>query len=207
MISLRRLTTIASVIALSSLSIPESIAREKQKGFYANIGAGYARHIDISIDSASGGGKIKFDPGFAGDIGVGYDFGSIRTELGYNFISNDVSSVQGYGSTVGVEFKSLFLTAFYDFRADKKWQPYVGLGIGATEITATSSYAGNISLSAGDDNITSAVFKAGVSYHANEQMDIYGEVWGQAYDDFTIGSYIYSDCGVGGMTLGARLKF
>ena len=198
----------ALTVALAVAStISPAIAEEKEKGLYATLGAGIGRHLDIGIASASGGGDIKFESGFSGDVGLGYDFGSIRTELTYNNVNNEVDTVQGNSSNVAVEFESIFLSAYYDFRADKNWQPYAGLGFGNTTITATESYSGNITLSAGDDNISSAKIALGVNYKANENFDIYGEYSAQAYDDFTIGSYTYTDCGLVALTIGTRIKF
>ena len=199
-------TALAVILAISSFLSP-AFAEEKEKGFYATLGAGVGRHLDIEIASGSGGGEIKFDSGFSGDIGVGYDFGSIRTELSYNNVNNEVDTVQGNSTNVAVEFESVFLSAYYDFRADKDWQPYAGLGFGNTTITATETYSGNITLSNGDDNIASAKVALGINYGGNENFDIYGEYSAQAYDDFTIGSYNYTDCGLVALTIGTRFKF
>ena len=199
-------TALASALVIAS-SISPAIAEEKEKGFYATLGAGIGKHVDIGIASASGGGDIKFDSGFSGDVGLGYDFGSIRTELTYNSVNNEVDTVQGNTSNVAVEFDTIFISVYYDFRADKDWQPYAGIGFGNTTITATESYSGNITLSAGDDNISSAKLAVGINYGANENFDIYGEYSAQGYDDFTIGNYTYSDCGMQVATIGTRFKF
>ena len=199
-------SALAFVLAITS-SISPAIAEEKEKGFYATLGAGIGKHVDIGIDSASGGGEIKFDSGFSGDIGFGYDFGSFRTELTYNNVTNEVDTVQGNSSNVAVEFESIFLSAYYDFRADKDWQPYAGLGFGNSTITSTESYSGNITLSAGDENISSAKVAIGINYGGLENIDIYGEYSAQGYDDFTIGSYTYTDCGLVALTIGTRFKF
>ena len=198
-------TILATTLAIAS-SLSPAIAEEKERGFYATLGAGVGKHADISISSASGGGVIEFDRGFAGDIGVGYDFGSIRTELTYNNVNNDVNTIQNISTNVSAEFESVFLSAYYDFRADKDWQPYVGGGFGSTEITVTNSYSG-INLTAGDDNISSGKFAIGVNYGGNENIDIYGEYSVQAYDDFTIGNYWFKDCVLGAITIGTRFKF
>tara|TARA_Y100001968_G_scaffold330679_1_gene383227 strand:+ start:1201 stop:1821 length:621 start_codon:yes stop_codon:yes gene_type:complete len=205
--SLRKKLLAVSFLFSSAFTPAAFAESDKEKGFYGLMGVGIGRHVDIDISAASGGGQILFDSGFTGDFGVGYDWGSIRTELAYNYIQNDVSSVQGYSSNVGVEFSSVFLSAYYDFRADKDWQPFVGIGFGSTQITATSSYSGDVSLSAGDDNIVSAKVALGVTYRANDRVDVFGELWGTGYDDFTIGTFTYSDCGVGGLSVGARFKF
>ena len=36
---------------------------------------------DIDIATSLGGGDFEFDSGFSGEIGIGYDFGKLRTEF------------------------------------------------------------------------------------------------------------------------------
>ena len=65
---------------------------------------------------------------------------------------------------------------------------------------------GGTTLTAGDDNITTVKLKAGVNYEASEDIDVYGEIWGQAFDDFTIGLIQFTDVSVSGASLGLRVK-
>ena len=39
---------------------------------------------DIRFVPSLGGGLATFDPDFSGEIGIGYDFGNIRTDLTYS---------------------------------------------------------------------------------------------------------------------------
>ena len=203
-------SVLAFAIACSTLLAPSSIAEagEKQKGFYLNLGAGYGQLLDIPIPHAQSGGRIKHDSGFSGDVGVGYDFGSIRTELGYNTVSSEVSTIQNKSSTMEAEFSTIQFTTFYDFRANKKWQPYVGAGIGSTEVNVKSTYSDPpLSLSSGKDTITSGVLKGGITYNMSDRIDVYGEAWWNIYDVFIIEGNSYIDAAMGGTTLGARIKF
>ncbi len=206
MLLFTRKAALAATLAIAS-AISPAIAQEKDKGIYATLGVGLGRHNDSGIPSGSGGGKIQFENGFSGDIGVGYDFGSIRTELTYNNVSNEVDKIQGYSSSVDLESESFFLTAYYDFRSDKTLQPYVGIGIGSTKLTTTSSYSRDITLTNGDATKTSAKYALGLTYRANNNFDIYGEYSRQAYDEFKIGNYTYKDPGMNVVTLGTRIKF
>ena len=65
---------------------------------------------------------------------------------------------------------------------------------------------GGTVLTAGDDNITTVKLKAGVNYEASENIDLYGEIWSQGFDDFTIGLIQFSDVSVSGASLGLRIK-
>ena len=196
---------VSSSLLFASLFSTSSIAEEKEKfkGFYMMTGIGYTNTTDIDL---SVGGSIIFENGVLWDLGAGYDFGNIRAEISYNETTENVDTVQGLNAATQINTRSVFATAYYDFRSEKKWQPYLGLGIGSSEIEATTPYVGNITLSAGDTNISSAIFKAGVSY-SFENSDIFLERSGQGFDDFTIGNFKYTGVGVGSWTLGFRQRF
>ena len=190
--------SIASLTAISPIK-----AEEKNKGIYfvGSIGSGVLN--DITFAANLGGGTATFDPGFSGEVGVGYDFGDIRTEFTYNSTTSSLVQVDG----VDVESSSFLVSAAYDWRADKKWQPYIGLGIGASTVDINlAANIGGTAVTAGDDNISTAKFKVGVNYEAAENMDVYGEFWGQAFDDFTIGLIQFTDITTSGVSLGIRVK-
>ena len=190
--------SIASLSAITPLK-----AEEKNKGVYflGSIGAG--RMNDIEFSAALGGGTAEFDAGFSGEIGVGYDFGSLRTEFSYNSTNTPLDGV----TDVDVDVKSFLLSAAYDWRSDKKWQPYIGAGVGSSTIDLNlGATVGGTTLTAGDDNITTVKLKAGVNYEASEDIDVYGEIWGQGFDDFTIGLIKFTDVSVSGASLGLRVK-
>ena len=136
-------------------------------------------------------------------FGVGYDFGNIRTDFTYNSTTTPLTGT----TEVDVQVNSFLLSAAYDWRADKKWQPYVGLGVGSSTIDINlAATVGGTSITAGDDNIATAKLKVGVNYEASENMDVYGELWGQGFDDFTIGLIQFTDVSVSGVSLGVRVK-
>ena len=156
---------------------------------------------DIDIAASLRGGEFEFDSGFSGELGIGYDFGKLRTELTYNAINTDLTIVQGVTTDIGVEVTLWMVSAAYDWRADKKWQPYVTAGIGSSTIEVDlAKTIGSIAIIVDDDNI------CWCSYEATEDLDIYWEVWGQGFDDFTIGTLEFIDCGMSGVSLGLRYK-
>tara|TARA_B100000900_G_C20503382_1_gene684756 strand:- start:144 stop:746 length:603 start_codon:yes stop_codon:yes gene_type:complete len=190
--------SIASLSAITPLT-----AEEKNKGVYFVGSIGSGRMNDIEFSAALGGGKAEFDAGFSGEIGVGYDFGSLRTEFSYNSTNTPLDGV----TDVDVDVKSFLLSAAYDWRSDKKWQPYLGAGVGSSTIDLNlGTTLGGTTLTAGDDNITTVKLKAGVNYEASDDIDVYGEIWGQGFDDFTIGLIQFTDVSVSGVSLGLRVK-
>lgn len=73
------------------------------------------------------------DNGFA--FSVGYDFaGAIRADISIKRMRNAVDTVAGFAVDGDITSTSLLSNVWYDFNRDGVVQPYVGLGVGATEI-------------------------------------------------------------------------
>ena len=213
-------SALALACACSALLSPSSsfAGEEKDKGIYLNLGAGLGQTFESKIDETEGGGTITFDgSAFSGDIGIGYDFGNFRTELGYNSASNEVKTIQGDTTTQKFEYSTIQFTAFYDLRAGKRWQPYIGVGVGSTEVSTTTDHTGTTGLehrgtttinsAKGDKTVTSTSLKVGVNFRASDSVDVYTELWGQSYGDFAIANQSYKRMAATGATLGARIKF
>ena len=198
---IRKTLLALSIASLSTIS--PLTAEEKTKGSYLFGSIGSSQITDVEFLNADAGGTAQFDTGLSGEIGVGYDFGDFRTELTFNSTRNELSE------STGVDFnvKSYFLSAAYDFRADKKLQPYIGLGVGSSTIDF-DSYAqiNNTIVRAGDENVTSTILKVGLNYEASENIDIYGELWGQDFQTFEIGLIDFVDVTAAGASLGIRVK-
>ena len=200
---LRKALTSLSLLSLTALT--PSIAEEKGAYFVGSIG--YGQMADIDIAASLGGGEFEFDSGFSGEFGIGYDFGKFRTEFTYDATNTDLTTVQGVTTDIGVDVSTWMISAAYDWRSDKKWQPYVGLGVGQSTIEVDLARTiGSVAVVVDDDNITTSKFKVGVNYAADENLDVYGELWGQTFDDFTIGTLQFEDCGMAGISLGLRFK-
>ena len=202
----KNLLSALSIASLTALT-PSFAEEDKTKGVYFVGAVGAGQMADINIHSSDGGGKMEFDAGFSGDLGIGYDFGTLRTQLTYSSINSDLTKIQGTSVEVGVDVSSFLLEGALDFREGKNWQPYVGLGIGSSEISVDlAKTVGSVNLVVGDDNITSVIGRVGVSYKASEQVDVYAEGWALAFDDFSIGTVEFYDCGMTGASLGLRIR-
>jgi len=180
---------------------------EENYGWYFTGSIGNGQMSDIDIDANLGGGDFEFDAGFSGELGIGYDFGKLRTEITYNATNTDLTTVQGTTTDIGVDVNTWMVSAAYDWRSDKKWQPYIGAGIGQSTIEVDLAQTiGNVAVVVDEDNIRAFKFKAGVNYEASESLDVYGELWGQTFDDFTIGALEFEDCSMTGVSIGLRYK-
>lgn len=195
-----------SIASLTAIS-PSYTEEVKTKGVYFVGSVGLGQMADINIHSSDGGGQMRFDSGFAGEIGIGYDFGPVRTQFIYNSINSDLTNIQGTAVDIGVDSSSYLLEGAVDFRDGKDWQPYIGLGIGQSKINVTlAQTVGNVALTVGDDSITSAIGRLGVTYKASDTVDVYAEGWALAYEDFTIGTVEFFGCGMTGASVGVRVR-
>ena len=200
-----------TLIALSVASISSIIPlKAEDKGVYFFGSAGLGSINDIDYAANLGGGKAEFDYGFSPELGIGYDFGKIRTDFSYSLINSDTSKVRGVEiNNDENKIKTFYLSAAYDFRADKKWQPYVGIGLGKSEVENTVTSEG-AKIKVSKDGLTSVKVKLGVNYAASDNFDVFGEIYRATTEDIsqTIEgvTYTLSDLSVNGVSLGLRYK-
>ncbi len=82
--------------------------------------------------SAAGGATLL---GTAGRLGIGYDFGDIRTEIGYTKSGGDV-----YGQIpINIETESTIGTLFWDIPLGHSTYPSLGIGLGSTNVSINGS--------------------------------------------------------------------
>ena len=197
-----------AAISLASFTtfIPTQ-ADEQFKGIYFVGSVGLGQMTDIGIAQSKGGGRFNFDSGFSGDIGIGYDFGPLRTEVTYNSTSSNIKSIQGVNADLGLNINSFYFSGAIDFRSEKKWQPYISAGIGTSEISIDKAKTqGLANITVGNDTVSSLKGAIGVSYYSSDDLDVYGEVWVKSYEDFTIGAIKFLDGATSGATIGLRVK-
>lgn len=202
-----------TLIALSVASISTFIplkAEEKGVYLFGSAGLGTINDIDfINVDNNQAG-KITYDNGFSPEIGIGYDFGSLRTEVSYSIINADTDKILGQSvNNDENKVKTFYLSAAYDFRADKKWQPYIGVGVGKSEVENSYTIEG-VKAKASKDGLTSVKFKLGVNYAASDNLDIFGEAYRAITEDITQTvedtTVTVKDLSVSGILLGLRYK-
>ena len=203
--------TIAALSVLSVSTLFPLNAEDKTKGIYFTGSAGLGTMSDIDVQASLGSGSYKFESGFSGEIGIGYDFGNFRTAISYNETNTDLSSIRNVGSDIGVNISTFLFSAAYDFRSDKKWQPYLGAGVGSASLyfnphNGTANSYGGVNVTKADDSVTTARITGGLNYEASENFDIFGEFWGQSFSDFNIGTLSLKGGSMTGASLGIRYK-
>ncbi len=198
--------------------VPEPVPYEQGKGFYATIGLGaqWPQQRSFDIDNTGIDGDVHSGGGFSGDIGLGYDFGAIRTELTYGYSRSSVSdisiSTNRFGSgrvdaSGNVDKNDVLLSAYWDIPTGSRWSPYVGGGIGYSNIGTPNIRVGGINTGGGNYGAFGYQAKLGVSYIASYNTDIFLEgvyqgATGQTVNDVDFGSF-----NSWGAKLGFRYRF
>ena len=106
---------------------------------------------------------------------------------------------------------SFMLNAYYDFDTDSRFVPYVGGGIGYTEIDF-SSYAVTVAgetLESDEDGDGAFGYqvKAGISYLASEKIDVFGEAIFSGTSGFSISTADIDPITAWGGRVGLRYRF
>lgn len=113
------------------------------KNFYLNFSLGYSSLKNYDVYNTSTNKAIWDDRytelGRSIEIGIGYDFGKIRTELSYaqengrfdeylTYFDNSITKIENDRGKLHKDF--YIINTYYDFRDRKKFSPFIGLGIG-----------------------------------------------------------------------------
>ncbi|MEB3185503.1 MAG: outer membrane beta-barrel protein [Cyanobacteriota bacterium] len=187
----------AQTLVAQSTIVEEAVVYEQGTGFYATLGLGaqwpqnwgYDTTISNSrrpdgLDNFSG--DVGLGGGFSGDIGIGYDFGAIRAELTYGYSNssvNDISASTNLGDfsvdTDGsINKNDILVSAYWDIDTGSRWTPYVGGGIGWTNIGTPSvdiANDGRGAFGGGNRSAFGYQAKLGVAYGVNNSTDVYVE--------------------------------
>ena len=247
----------AAAIAGVAISLPakaQEVESAKATGFYATLGAGASWTGSTGNNAKSYTGswttgetfsgtytpKLDLGAGFAGEAGVGYDFGDVRAELTYIYKGSNVGDITGSGSETGtlngisytnfpynftlsgtgtVSTNSVLVSGYYDIDTKSKFTPYVGGGLGYTNVSVPTQ-TGNATLSGGGITATQPVnveggsagafgyqAKAGVAYAASEKADVFLEGTYQGSTGVSIKGISYSPLNAFGLRAGVRFRF
>ena len=129
--------TSAITLCLSSASVLADSHEAGDSGFYIDLGAG---GLILSDSNISGGGidtDAEFDPGYAARSAVGYAYdGGWRAEIEVGYRENGVDTIGSSAGSGDSSALSGMINGYYDFRSDSPLTPYVGVGLGLTQVEA-----------------------------------------------------------------------
>jgi opacity protein-like surface antigen len=200
---------------------------EQATGWYLGVGLGAAWPTDTGVRTRNldnrgfenVNGDLSFGGGFSGDLAVGYDFGAIRTELSYVYTRasvNDVSfSVNGNDynlSSSGVINKNdIFASGYWDISTGSRWTPYIGGGIGYTNLSTprikVSRDGDSVSTGTANRGLFGWQAKLGVSYGVSNASDVYLEGTYSGASGFSGDNIRYDSYNDFGAKVGFRYRF
>ena len=192
-------------------------------GFYITAGAGYTWpgnwNFQDNVDFANFNGHTDLVGGFGADGGIGYDFGAIRTELTYVYGRSSLDGVHVSGEVDGMEFNgnsdrasgnlnqnSVFVSAYLDIPFGP-WVPYIGGGLGYTNLSTPSFTINDTRFSSGNQGALGWQAKLGLAYAVNWNLDIYAEGVYSGASGISTDNFDFQSYNEYGAKLGFRYRF
>lgn len=178
------------VLSLALLSAGTSLgdanAQERFPKWYVGLqgSVNFVDDSDLDGNGFLGSSPIDYDTGFGGGAALGYMpagtqtfLDMMRFDLEYYYRKSDVDTLAGGPNTGDISSNSLMLNAYYDFATGTGWVPYVGAGLGFSEVeleTANGQIDDN-------DNVFAWNLMAGVGYAPTSMPNT---VWSIGYRYF-----------------------
>ena len=174
----------------------------KDKGAYFSASAGIVSFDDVtSTDNDFNDSNIDGD--FSGEIGLGYKFNeNVRGEISYSVTAgeNKDRADSNKWSAGWFETTSVFTSLYYDFTNDTKFTPYVGAGLGTTNIH-TDMRRDADQLRFGYQG------KLGASYDMSNSFDLFAEGVYQSTAESSLNEDTLDGISSFSTRLGTRYKF
>ncbi len=181
---------------------PTEVKSEESKGLYftGNYGTSSFTSADwkAKVNGLSHKGDIKFDNSTGWELGLGYDFGKLRTEISYGNSNNDIKSISATvnegilkGTSVDssasgdLKINSILINGYLDFPIGEqnKFAPYLGAGIGGSKLDIDNITVDGEELESANTWLFGYQAKLGLSYSLNEKLNIFGEGTYSAFSD------------------------
>jgi len=183
-------------------------------GFYLTVGAGGAWPSDVNVRTRNFdpnfNGDLQFGGGFSVDGGVGYDFGAIRTELTYGYTRASINEADFNNNKVdvsGIINKNDVMASAYLDVPFGQWVPYLGGGIGYTNLSTPSFTANGFRTGSNNQGLFGWQAKVGVAYVLSWNTDIYVEGTYSGAEGFSSNNLRYDAYNDFGAKLGFRYRF
>jgi len=191
-------------------------------GFYltGGLGANWPQTVNVEELTNLYGLDYGFrDYHFSGpsiEAGIGYDFGTVRAEVTYAY---DRSGLSSYSDQFGVfqysggdvAKNSVFASVYWDINLGSRIVPYVGGGLGYSNLSVESSSSDSLNFNAYGASSFGYQAKIGLSYLASRQTDVFAEAVYRGMSGFNVSSqdlqYKYGNYNSWGFLLGARFRF
>lgn len=153
--SLRTILTGSLIAGLLQLALIGSAAADTPKGPYVAVDGGMAWTANLTYTTSYGGcvppyycgyptyyNAVTYNLGYSAGAQIGYAFGGPRVELEYNYRNNGANTIATtsgtQAATGSLTSNNFMVNVLYDFDTGSQWVPYVGLGLGAADVSANN---------------------------------------------------------------------
>jgi opacity protein-like surface antigen len=167
------------ILAVSAFVISTSsgVVSKAQAQFYVSGNAGLSTLMDSNSVTDGLPGVGTFDDGRVLTGAIGYSMGALRVEGEISHRKNDweTFTAQGLSTVVEGDFSSLSFMAngWYDFNTSTNWVPFVGGGIGISEMNMEiTSVAGVAESFDRSEQVLAYQFGAGIGYKLTPKATI-----------------------------------
>lgn len=180
--------------------------------FGTAIAAGTAYGWETELDNGyalSGEFGAAYGNGFRSGVELVYSKADVETHSGVNVAGTVIDGVDAavltgsatqLGATVGqvvatpdgdqIESTSLFANLYYDFNREGLISPYLGAGIGYSDVSVQYSPSG-VGIIDDSEGKLAYQLKAGATWSVSERIDLYGEAAYRATDDVELDNQLF----------------
>lgn len=155
---------------------------DSHSGLYVTAGVGANWPVE-RVGNGEPGSFTEFSsPGFATELGIGYDFKPLRLELTYAL---DASRLQGYDNVAGQYYEynqggqtrknSVFASLYWDLLPNRRLTPYIGGGVGVSFLDVSEFAETGLSYKGYSKSLFGYQAKAGLSYAVDHKSKVFAE--------------------------------
>ena len=173
---------LASAVSISSLPVIAQEDRNDYPKLYITGAAGANNPTTRTNTGKAGNFEEYTNPGVSAELGLGIDSDGSRIEATYAI---DASQLRGYTNIGGIDFyyisdeevrkQSVFMSGYWDLLRKKSWTPYLGAGIGYSNLDVRKFSDPGLSYNAFNRSLWGYQFKAGMSIDVSSDSKIFAE--------------------------------
>ena len=181
---LRRLSLglFASAVSISSQPVIAQEDSDDYPKLYITGAAGANNPTTRTNTGKAGTFEEYTNPGASAELGLGIDFDGLRIEATYAI---DASQLSGYTNVRGIDFdyisggevrkQSVFMSGYWDLLLKKSWTPYLGAGVGYSNLDVRNFSDPGLSYNAFNRSLWDYQCKAGMSIDISSDSKIFAE--------------------------------
>jgi len=164
------------VDVLGFLLLVVSAATVSAKGPYVGGQAGVVFLPDSDIQQGITTLTGSFDTGYGLGLAGGYNFDMFRLEGELFYKTNSFEEVSTGGGSLpadgDVSALGLMVNAYYDFKNQSRFTPFIGGGIGMAQVSIKDLTIGGLAIADDDDTVFAYQGIAGVGYSITQALTL-----------------------------------